>query len=86
MMIRSILFGALVLVGCGPKPGTPGGGDTSVKNPDPTAGVPCVQEIALECPDGQIDACLVTPAAAETHTCVAKPEAAPAEPEAGAAN
>jgi hypothetical protein len=33
-------------------------------------GQPCSQEIALVCPDGQIDACLVTPPAAEQHTCV----------------
>ena len=35
-------------------------------------GPPCEQEIALVCPDGLIDACLLAPPAAETHICVAK--------------
>jgi hypothetical protein len=35
-------------------------------------GQPCTQEIALECPEGQIDGCLKTPAEGDTHKCVAK--------------
>lgn len=35
-------------------------------------GTPCAQEIALVCPDGQIDGCLKTPQAGTTHACVAK--------------
>jgi hypothetical protein len=37
-----------------------------------TDGQPCTQEIALECPDGQIDGCLKQPAEGDTHKCVAK--------------
>lgn len=33
-------------------------------------GQPCTQEIALQCPDGQIDACLKQPAEGDTHKCV----------------
>lgn len=33
--------------------------------------IPCSAEIALQCPEGQIDACIKTPGAA-THACVAK--------------
>ena len=56
--------------------------DAPVSNTDPSAGsaapattgegTPCEQEIALECPDGQIDGCLKTPAEGTTHACVAK--------------
>ena len=35
-------------------------------------GVECAKEIALVCPDGQIDGCLKTPAEGTTHACVAK--------------
>jgi hypothetical protein len=35
-------------------------------------GTPCAQEVALECPDGQIDGCLKTPAEGDTHKCVAQ--------------
>lgn len=45
--------------------GDPGGGPTG-------AGTPCEQEIALVCPDGQIDGCLKTPQEGTTHACVAK--------------
>jgi hypothetical protein len=33
--------------------------------------IPCSAEIALQCPEGQIDACIKSPTAA-THACVAK--------------
>ncbi len=35
-------------------------------------GVECEKEIALVCPDGQIDGCLKTPQEGTTHACVAK--------------
>jgi hypothetical protein len=35
-------------------------------------GVECANEIALVCPDGQIDGCLKTPQEGTTHACVAK--------------
>jgi hypothetical protein len=35
-------------------------------------GTPCAQEIAMVCPDDQIDSCLKTPAEGDTHKCVAK--------------
>jgi hypothetical protein len=73
MMIRAILIGTMVLVGCsGPaKPVTTGtgSGDTSVKNPDPTAGVPCAQEVALVCGDGFADGC--GGGKTTVHACVA---------------
>jgi len=43
--------------------------DTAAKTGD---GQPCTQEIALECPEGQIDGCLKQPAEGDTHKCVAK--------------
>ena len=54
--------------------------NTSTSNTDPDAGSaattgdgqPCTQEIALQCPDDQIDACLKSPPEGDTHTCVAK--------------
>jgi hypothetical protein len=36
-----------------------------------TTDIPCSAEIALQCPDGQVDACIKTPTAA-THACVPK--------------
>lgn len=71
----SVLF-ALVAA-CG---GSDSKGDTSnSKNLDTqgdtdAAGISCEMEIALVCEEGFIDACLVTPAAASTHSCVAKEE------------
>ncbi|MDX2093899.1 MAG: hypothetical protein SFX73_39055 [Kofleriaceae bacterium] len=64
------------LAACGgkqPAPSTP----TTNADPAPTAaptgdGTPCSQEIALECPEGQIDGCLKTPAEGTTHACVTK--------------
>jgi len=38
-----------------------------------SAGLSCENEIARECPDGQVDACLATPPAAATHICVVTP-------------
>ena len=39
---------------------------------DATAGPPCTQELALQCPEGQIDGCLQKPAVAANHICVFK--------------
>ena len=47
-----------------------GSGDTSGSATG--EGVECAKEIALVCPDGQIDGCLKTPAEGTTHKCVAK--------------
>ena len=80
------LFTLLIIggfaIGCGgsKKP------DTTTTNKDQTTqtgsgsdatqtagdGQPCAQEIALQCPDGQVDGCLKTPAEGDTHKCVAK--------------
>ena len=46
--------------------------DTTTDTATKTDGTPCAQEIALQCPDGQIGGCLKTPAEGETHKCVAK--------------
>ena len=51
-----------------------------VSNTDPSAGATggsgegtgCEKEIAMVCPDGQIDACLKTPREGTVHKCVVK--------------
>ncbi|MBA3464317.1 MAG: hypothetical protein H0T46_30475 [Deltaproteobacteria bacterium] len=70
MKILSILM-VCALAACGGKKADP---STPTANTDPTPtgdGVPCTQEIALQCPEGQIDGCLKTPAEGTTHACVA---------------
>jgi hypothetical protein len=37
---------------------------------DATPGPPCEQEIAIVCPEGQVDACLQTPRPAANHICI----------------
>lgn len=74
MTIRTILIGALVVVGCGgsPKPDTTmkgSGSDTTVQDPAPTAGVSCEQEIGLVCADGFADGC--GDSKTTVHACVA---------------
>lgn len=51
-----------------------GSGSGSGSDATQTAGdnQPCAQEVALECPEGQIDGCLKQPAEGDTHKCVAK--------------
>ena len=74
------LFVAVVFVmmACGskkaPPPSTPtSNADGSGSAMAPTGeGVECAKEIALVCPDGQIDGCLKTPVEGTTHACVAK--------------
>ena len=81
-LLSLMIVGAFAFAGCG------GGkkADTTTTNKDQTTdttktddttktagdGQPCTQEIALECPEGQIDGCLKTPAEGDTHKCVAK--------------
>jgi hypothetical protein len=81
-LISLMIVGAFAIAGCG------GGkkADTTTTNKDTTTdttktddatktageGTPCAQEIAMVCPDDQIDGCLKTPAEGDTHKCVAK--------------
>lgn len=41
---------------------------------DAKAGPPCAQELALKCPEGQVDACLRNPPLATSHVCVIAPK------------
>jgi hypothetical protein len=67
-MLNALLL--VVVLGCGGKKPAPA---PPPANPEPaTAGVECAKEIALECPEGQIDGCLKTPVEGTTHACVAK--------------
>lgn len=73
MTIRTMLIGALVLVGCGGSAknvttGKGSGSDTPTENPK-TAGVPCGQEVALVCGDGFADGCGASKTS--VHACVA---------------
>ena len=78
MKIASLaMMAALALAGCShKKPPEPAKPDTTQEPAKPdqakAEGQPCTQEIALQCADGQIDACLKTPAEGDTHKCVAK--------------
>jgi hypothetical protein len=80
--MKKILAIAVFLVACGGGPKKP---ETTTTDPNtstssgsgaattPTGeGVECAKEIALVCPDGQIDGCLKTPQEGTTHACVAK--------------
>ena len=79
-MKKLLLVAVLVACGGGKKAEKTTAPDTSTSNTDPNAnagagsggGTPCAQEIALVCPDGQIDGCLKTPQEGTTHACVAK--------------
>ena len=75
MKIISILM-VCALAACGGKKADP---STPTSNTEPTPvtttpgeGVTCDKEIAMVCPDGQIDGCLKTPVEGTTHACVAK--------------
>jgi hypothetical protein len=75
-----------ILITCVLAAGACGGGsknaNTTTTNTDTTntdttdttgatgEGTPCSQEIALSCPDGQVDGCLKSPPEGDTHTCV----------------
>ena len=77
--MKKLLLVSVFLVGAcgGSKKADP---NTPVSNTDPNQpaatptgdGTPCEQEIALQCPEGQIDACLKTPREGDVHKCVAK--------------
>jgi hypothetical protein len=80
-LISVMIVSAFAFAGCGGKKS-----ETTTTTKDTTTdtttqtdttktsadGQPCTQEIALECPEGQIDGCLKTPAEGDTHKCVAK--------------
>src|SRR5687768_1609948 len=85
--MKKLIFVSLFLIGaCGggsKKPETTTtttDPNTPVSNTDPNQpaatptgdGTPCEQEIALQCPEAQIDACLKTPREGNVHKCVAK--------------
>lgn len=82
--MKNLLLVSLLVIGaCGggkkaenttTNPSTPvSNTDPNQPAPTPTGdGTPCEQEIALQCPDGQIDACLKTPREGDVHKCVAK--------------
>ena len=68
---------AIAAAGCKntPKATTPPPPDKTQKTDDTAKagdGTPCEQEIALQCAEDQIDACLKTPREGDTHKCVAK--------------
>lgn len=83
--MTKIMFAcALALAACGGGSKKP---DTTTSNTDTTTttttdgsgagsatgeGLPCEKEVAMVCPDGQIDGCLKQPAEGTTHACVAK--------------
>lgn len=77
MKIYSLMF-VCSLVACGPKSkpaDTTTKTDTTQKTDDTstkTEATECAKELALECPEGQIDGCLKQPAEGTTHACVAK--------------
>jgi hypothetical protein len=79
--MKHLLAIAFVLGACGGSKKAPAADpNTSTSNTDPGSaataptgeGVECAKEIALVCPDGQIDGCLKTPPEGTTHACVAK--------------
>ena len=59
---------AIAVMACAPSKPTAAAGDASAA----TSGTPCAQEIALECPAGEIDGCLTQPARSTVHECVQK--------------
>jgi hypothetical protein len=65
----SFFLASVILAACGPSAPPP----TGPTPPPSDTAPPCSQEIARTCPDGQIDACLLTPPAADTHVCVPAP-------------
>lgn len=78
MKLFSLMMVAALAIGCGGSKKTttdPKDNTTQPTGSDATAtgdGQPCTQEVALQCPDGQTDACLKTPPDGDKHKCVAK--------------
>ena len=78
MKLFSLMMVAALAIGCGgSKKGTTDPTDTTNAStgagaPATGDGQPCAQEVALQCPDGQIDACLKTPPEGDSHKCVSK--------------
>jgi hypothetical protein len=76
--MKKLLMVALFVAACGGSKKADPNTSTSNTGPQPTTGsatgegVECAKEIALVCPDGQIDGCLKTPQEGTTHACVAK--------------
>ncbi len=70
--VAALLTALSLLSACAAHKPAGTGGDTPVGNGTPAGGVPCEREVALVCPDGQKDACLMTPPAGPTHACVAQ--------------
>ena len=74
-MLAIAVFVVFVACSGGPKKPSP---STSTSPADGNGsattgeGVGCEKEIALVCPDGQIDGCLKTPQEGTTHACIAK--------------
>ena len=68
-MMKQVLLSAAfaLLAACA---GSDSKGDTANSNTPVEKGTSCELEIALECEEGFVDACLLTPQAASTHTCV----------------
>jgi hypothetical protein len=80
-LISLMIVSAFTLAACGggtKKSDTTTSNDTSTEPAKTDAtqtageGTPCAQEIAIVCPDDQIDGCLKTPMEGDTHKCVAK--------------
>ena len=75
MKLFSLMMVAAFAIGCGGSKKSTDTTNQSTGAGAPTAGAegqPCAQEVALQCPDGQTDACLKTPPEGDTHKCVAK--------------
>ena len=75
MKLVSIGFAlSLALVACKKDAPAPAKPEPTKEEPTaaPKEGVPCEQEIMLECPEGQVDGCTKTPREGDTHACVAK--------------
>jgi hypothetical protein len=82
-MMKPIVLSAL-LAGLAACAGSDGKGDTANSNkPVDEAGTACEEEIAMECEEGFVDACLLTPESATTHSCVEGALPGPEVPEGG---